>query len=120
MRVGAGGGGGGVRVSCLLGVKTSAVLVVAVLLSFRMLWVLVWALGAMFRLGTSGGCWVVKFLPRVVAVERSLVGRAFWAGFVQERLKGRLLPLQAVERVGTGAWLGYSLLQVPWSESKKN
>ena len=49
--------GGGVRVSCLLGVKVVAVVLFS---GFFTVLPLVWALGAMFSLCRSRGCWVKK------------------------------------------------------------
>ena len=105
--IGCAGPGGGVHVSCLLGVTTVVVVVVLVLL------VLVWAFGAMA--GLRGKI----FSPPVPGVCRLLYRWSFCAGFVQECLKGRFLPSQVVGRVGADAWASYSLLTVPWSGSKK-
>ena len=99
--IGCAGPGGGVHVSCLLGVTTVVVVVVLVLL------VLVWAFGAMA--GLRGKI----FSPPVPGVCRLLYRWSFCAGFVQECLKGRFLPSQVVGRVGADAWASYSLLTVP-------
>ena len=61
------GGGGGVRVNCLLGMKIGVVLLSLLTGSFPVL-LLASVLGAMFCLRCSVGCWVVKFSPLVIRV----------------------------------------------------
>ena len=44
----------------------------------------------------------------------------FWAGYVQESLRRRSLPLQVDERVVVGARWDRVLLRVLWSESEES
>ena len=61
------GGGGGMWVNCLLGMKIGVVLLSLLMGSFPVL-LLAWVLRAIFCLRCSVGCWVVKFSSLVIRV----------------------------------------------------
>jgi hypothetical protein len=77
--------GGGVRASCLLGVK---VVVVGLFSGFFMVLPLVWVLRGIFSLRKSRGCWGEKVFTFRCGVGRGLYGRVFELGVCRSALGG--------------------------------
>ena len=111
--------GGGVCVSCLLGVNGGLVVLLLLLSGFFLFLFLIRVVGAMVAWLEQVGCRVREFFTPAVRLGKSPYTWGFGDRFVQECLRGRFLPLQVRQRVGSGATVCCVLFLVPWSESKK-